>query len=132
MVLQHFASRHVVSRPIASCHVMSCHVVLRDHYNSLLPDGGNAAVVLEDPVVVMQEEVDQDVGAATRATRVRQQHAHPAALIHLISEEDNKNNDDDDNNNINALGTFSVEGIFPLELTWVQTPFPQKLLRMRV
>ena len=22
-------------------------------------------------------------------------------------------------------GTFSVEGIFPLELTWVQTPFPQ-------
>ena len=23
-------------------------------------------------------------------------------------------------------------GIFPLELTWVQTPFPQKLLRMRV
>ena len=29
------------------------------------------------------------------------------------------------------LGTFSVEGIFPLELTWVQTPFPQKLLRMR-
>ena len=22
------------------------------------------------------------------------------------------------------LGTFSVEGIFPLELTWVQTPFP--------
>ena len=30
------------------------------------------------------------------------------------------------------LGTFSVEGIFPLELTWVQTPFPQKLLRMRV
>ena len=30
------------------------------------------------------------------------------------------------------LGTFSVEGIFPLELTWVQTPFPQKLLWMRV
>ena len=30
------------------------------------------------------------------------------------------------------LGTFSVEGIFPLELTWVQTPFPQKLLRIRV
>ena len=30
------------------------------------------------------------------------------------------------------LGTFSVEGIFPLELTWVQTPFPKKLLRMRV
>ena len=30
------------------------------------------------------------------------------------------------------LETFSVEGIFPLELTWVQTPFPQKLLRMRV
>ena len=30
------------------------------------------------------------------------------------------------------LGTFSVEGIFPLELTWVQTPFPPKLLRMRV
>ena len=23
------------------------------------------------------------------------------------------------------LGTFSVEGIFPLELTWVQTPFPK-------
>ena len=23
------------------------------------------------------------------------------------------------------LGTFSVEGIFPLELTWVQAPFPQ-------
>ena len=22
---------------------------------------------------------------------------------------------------------FPVEGIFPLELTWVQTPFPQKL-----
>ena len=30
------------------------------------------------------------------------------------------------------LGIFPVEGIFPLELTWVQTPFPQKLLRMRV
>ena len=30
------------------------------------------------------------------------------------------------------LGTFSVEGIFPLELTWVQTPFPQKLFRMSV
>ena len=30
------------------------------------------------------------------------------------------------------LGTFSVEGIFSLELTWVQTPFPPKLLRMRV
>ena len=30
------------------------------------------------------------------------------------------------------LGIFSVEGIFPLELTWVQTPFPPKLLRMRV
>ena len=29
-------------------------------------------------------------------------------------------------------GNFSVEGIFPLELTWVQTPFPQKLFRMRV
>ena len=29
-------------------------------------------------------------------------------------------------------GNFPVEGIFPLELTWVQTPFPQKLLRMRV
>ena len=29
-------------------------------------------------------------------------------------------------------GHFRVEGIFPLELTWVQTPFPQKLLRMRV
>ena len=24
------------------------------------------------------------------------------------------------------LGTFSVEGIFPLELTWVQTPFSPK------
>ena len=31
-----------------------------------------------------------------------------------------------------SLGTFSVEVIFPLELTWVQTPFPHKLLRMRV
>ena len=30
------------------------------------------------------------------------------------------------------LWGLSVEGIFPLELTWVQTPFPQKLLRMRV
>ena len=29
-------------------------------------------------------------------------------------------------------GHFPVEGIFPLELTWVQTPVPQKLLRMRV
>ena len=30
-------------------------------------------------------------------------------------------------------GHFPVEGIFfPLELTWVPTPFPQKLLRMRV
>ena len=29
-------------------------------------------------------------------------------------------------------GNFLVEGIFPLELTWVQTPFPQKLSRMRV
>ena len=29
-------------------------------------------------------------------------------------------------------GHFPVEGIFPLELTWVQIPFPQKLLRMRV
>ena len=29
-------------------------------------------------------------------------------------------------------GHFPVEGIFPLELTWVQTPFPQKLLRIRV
>ena len=29
-------------------------------------------------------------------------------------------------------GLFPVEGIFPLELTWVQTPFPPKLLRMRV
>ena len=29
-------------------------------------------------------------------------------------------------------GSFPVEGIFPLELTWVQTPFPQKLFRMRV
>ena len=27
---------------------------------------------------------------------------------------------------------FPVEGIFPLELTWVQTPFPPKLFRMRV
>ena len=25
-------------------------------------------------------------------------------------------------------GHFPVEGIFPLELTWVQTPFPQKTL----
>ena len=30
------------------------------------------------------------------------------------------------------LGTFSGRGDFPLELTWVQTPFPKKLLRMRV
>ena len=29
-------------------------------------------------------------------------------------------------------GHFPVEGIFPLELTWVQTPVPQKLLWMRV
>ena len=29
-------------------------------------------------------------------------------------------------------GNFPVEGIFPLELTWVQTPFPQKLFWMRV
>ena len=29
-------------------------------------------------------------------------------------------------------GHFPVEGIFPLELTWVQTPFPQKLFRMRL
>ena len=29
-------------------------------------------------------------------------------------------------------GNFPVEGIFPLELTWDQTPFPQKLFRMRV
>ena len=29
-------------------------------------------------------------------------------------------------------GHFPVEGIFPLELTWVQTPFPQKLFRVRV
>ena len=29
-------------------------------------------------------------------------------------------------------GHFPVEGIFPLKLTWVQTPFPQKLFRMRV
>ena len=29
-------------------------------------------------------------------------------------------------------GNFLVEGIFPLELTWVQTPFPpKKLFRMR-
>ena len=29
-------------------------------------------------------------------------------------------------------GHFPVERIFPLEFTWVQTPFPQKLFRMRV
>ena len=29
-------------------------------------------------------------------------------------------------------GNFQVEGIFPLELTWAQTPFPPKLFRMRV
>ena len=29
-------------------------------------------------------------------------------------------------------GHFPVEGIFPLELTWVQTPFPPKFFRMRV
>ena len=29
-------------------------------------------------------------------------------------------------------GHLPVEGIFPLELTWVQTPSPQKLFRMRV
>ena len=29
-------------------------------------------------------------------------------------------------------GHFPVEGIFPLESTWVQTPFLQKLFRMRV
>ena len=29
-------------------------------------------------------------------------------------------------------GNFPVEGIFPLELTWVQTPFPPKLFPMRV
>ena len=29
-------------------------------------------------------------------------------------------------------GLLPVEGIFPLELTWVQTPFAPKLLRMRV
>ena len=29
-------------------------------------------------------------------------------------------------------GDFPVEGIFPLELTWVQTPFPPKLFWMRV
>ena len=29
-------------------------------------------------------------------------------------------------------GHFPAEGIFPLELTWVQTPFPTKLFRMRV
>ena len=29
-------------------------------------------------------------------------------------------------------GNFLVEGIFPLELTGVQTPFPPKLFRMRV
>ena len=27
---------------------------------------------------------------------------------------------------------FPVEGIFPLELTWVLSPFPKKLFRMRV
>ena len=27
---------------------------------------------------------------------------------------------------------FPVEGIFPFELTWVQTPFPKKLFRMKV
>ena len=29
-------------------------------------------------------------------------------------------------------GNFLVEGIFPLELTWVQTPFPPKLFQMRI
>ena len=29
-------------------------------------------------------------------------------------------------------GHFPVEGIFPLELTWVQTPFPKNLFQMRV
>ena len=29
-------------------------------------------------------------------------------------------------------GNFPVKGIFPLELTWVQTQFPPKLFRMRV
>ena len=29
-------------------------------------------------------------------------------------------------------GNFPVQGIFPLELSWVQTPFPQKLFWMRV
>ena len=29
-------------------------------------------------------------------------------------------------------GHFPVEGTFPLELTWVQTPFPQKLFQIRV
>ena len=29
-------------------------------------------------------------------------------------------------------GHFPVEGISPLELTWIQTPFPPKLFRMRV
>ena len=29
-------------------------------------------------------------------------------------------------------GNFTEEGIFPLELTWVQTPFPKKLFWMRV
>ena len=29
-------------------------------------------------------------------------------------------------------GNYPVEGIFPLELTWVQTPFSQKLFWMRV
>ena len=29
-------------------------------------------------------------------------------------------------------GHFPEEGIFPLELAWVQTPFPRKLFRMRV
>ena len=29
-------------------------------------------------------------------------------------------------------GKFPVEGIFPLKLTWVRTPFPPKLFQMRV
>ena len=29
-------------------------------------------------------------------------------------------------------GHFPVEGIFSLELTWVQTPVPKKLLRVTV
>ena len=31
-----------------------------------------------------------------------------------------------------SVAGFPVEGIFPLELTWVQTLFPPKLFRMKV